>query len=98
MHRLCQFQMRKKFQTKCTFCGGANHSAKICFKRIRKEKKKDCADGDLDNRRTERKPCKFFRCKSEDLLVAKLPKPPKDNEKHQNQVCFSERVNRTSQK
>ena len=25
-------------QTKCTFCGGANHSAEKCFKRIRKEK------------------------------------------------------------
>ena len=27
-------------QTKCTFCGGTNHSAKKCFKRVRKEKKK----------------------------------------------------------
>ena len=25
-------------QTKCTFCGGNNHSAEKCFKRIRKEK------------------------------------------------------------
>ena len=27
-------------QTKCTFCGGRNHSAEKCFKRIRKEKEK----------------------------------------------------------
>ena len=27
-------------QTKCTFCGGYNHSAKKCIKRIRKEKEK----------------------------------------------------------
>ena len=25
-------------QTKCTFCGGANHSAGKCFKSIRKQK------------------------------------------------------------
>ena len=30
-------------QTKCTFCGGKNHSAETCFKRIRKEKEKACA-------------------------------------------------------
>ena len=27
-------------QTKCIFCGGNNHSAEKCFKRIRKEKEK----------------------------------------------------------
>ena len=27
-------------QTKCTFCGGTNHFAKKCFKRIRKGKEK----------------------------------------------------------
>ena len=27
-------------QTECTFCGGVNHSAEQCFKRIRKEKEK----------------------------------------------------------
>ena len=26
------------FQTKCTFCGGFNHSAEKCFKSIRHEK------------------------------------------------------------
>ena len=25
-------------QTKCTFCGGTNHSAEKCFKRIRQQK------------------------------------------------------------
>ena len=48
------------FQTKCAFCGGANNSAEKCFKRIRKEKKKSRAAGDLDNRRTECSPCKYF--------------------------------------
>ena len=27
-------------QTECTFCGGVNHSAEQCFKKVRKEKKK----------------------------------------------------------
>ena len=27
-------------QRKCAFCGGNNHSAEKCFKRIRKEKEK----------------------------------------------------------
>ena len=30
----------KTVKTKCTFCGGADHSAEKCFKRIRQEKKK----------------------------------------------------------
>ena len=37
-------------QTKCTFCGGTNHSAEKCFKRIRKEKEKAHAVDFLDNR------------------------------------------------
>ena len=35
-------------QKKCTFCGGTNHSAEL-FQRIRKEKEKSRAAGDLDN-------------------------------------------------
>ena len=27
-------------QKECTFCGGVNHSAEQCFKKVRKEKKK----------------------------------------------------------
>ena len=51
------------------------------FQKDQKEEKKARADGDSDKRRTERTPCKCFRCGSEDNLIAKYPKPPKDNEK-----------------
>ena len=51
-------------QTKCNFCGGVNHYAEKCFKRIIKEKEKARAAGDLDNRRMERTPRKCFRCGS----------------------------------
>ena len=45
-------------ETKCTLCGGTNHSAENCFKRIRREKKKlvwlilwkiDKRNGQLEN-------------------------------------------------
>ena len=58
---------------KCTFCGGVNHSAKKCFKRIRQEKGKSRAAGDSDNRQTERTPRNCFRCGSEDHLITKCP-------------------------
>ena len=35
----------------------------------------------------------MFRFGSEYYLIAKYPKPPKENEKWQKQVCFSEKVN-----
>ena len=47
-------------QTKCTFCGGANHSAEKCFKRIRKDKEKARTAGDLDKHQNECTPCKCF--------------------------------------
>ena len=84
-------------QTKCNFCGGANHSADF-FKRIRKKKEKACAAGDSDNRRTEGTPRKCFRCGSTEHLISKCPKPPKDNDKHKKQVSFSERGNCALQK
>ena len=40
--------------TKFTICGGNNHSPEKEIKRIRQEKKKSCAAGHSDNRRTER--------------------------------------------
>ena len=43
--------------------------------------------------RTERTPRKCFRSGSEDHLIAKCPKPPKENEKQQKQVRFNEKVN-----
>ena len=79
--------------TKCTFCGGVNHSAEKCFKRIRQEKEKARAAGDSDNRQTERTPRKCFRCGSKDHLIAKFPKPPKDSNKWTNQVRFNEKSN-----
>ena len=81
-------------QTKCTFCGGNNHSAEKCFKRIRKEKEKARAVDVLSNKNSERLHRKCFKCGSEDHMIAKFPKPPKDNEKRRKQVCFNEKVNR----
>ena len=37
---------------------------------------------------------KFFRCGSEDHMIAKCPKPQKDNEKQQRQLSFNEKGNR----
>ena len=45
-------------QTKCTFCGGTNHSAEKCFKSIRKEKEKSSAVDVTPNRHMERPPWK----------------------------------------
>ena len=85
--------MANTVQTKYPFCGGVNHSAEKYFKAIRKEKEKDYSAGDYDNRRMERTPRKKFRCGSEDHLIAKCPKPPKDNQKRRKQVPFNEKVN-----
>ena len=38
-------------------------------------------------------PQKCFRCGSEDHVIAKCPKPPKDNEKRRKQVRFNEKGN-----
>ena len=43
-------------------------------------------------------PVKYFRCGSEDHLIAKFTKPPKENEKRGHQVRFSERGNNSFQK
>ena len=68
------------------------------FQKNQKGKERAHADGDLENRCTERTPRKRFRCGSEDHLISKCPKPPKDNKTQRKQVCFSERGNRGSQK
>ena len=52
----------------------------------------------MDKGRTDRTPCKCFRCGYEYHLIAKFPKPPKDNKKGINQVRFSKRGNCASQK
>ena len=49
--------------------------------------------GDLENRQTDHMARKQFRCESEDHIIAKCPKPPKDNEKRQIQVCLKEKDN-----
>ena len=77
-------------QEKCTFCGGNNHSAEKCFKRIRQEKEKALAVGISYNSNLERPPRKFYKCRSEDHIIAKFPKPPKDNEKRRKQLRFNE--------
>ena len=81
-------------QTKCTFFGGNNHSAGNNFKRIRQENEKSCAVGASDNRQTEQTPRKCFRCEFGDHLIAKFPKPPKDDEKRRKQLHFNEKCNR----
>ena len=72
-------------QTKCTFCQLNNNSAEKCFKRIRQEKEKARAVGISSNRNSDRPPRKCYICGSEDHIIAKCPKPPKDSEKLQNQ-------------
>ena len=73
---------------------GANQ----CFKTIRKEKGNYFVAGNLDDIRMEHTTRKFFRCGSEDHLIAKCPNSPKDNDKWQKQVRFSEIGIRSSQK
>ena len=81
-------------QTKCTFCGGNNHSAEKCFKRLRKENEKARTVDVSSNRHMERPPWKYFRCGSEDHMIAKCSNPPKDNKKRQRQVSFNEKGDR----
>ena len=63
-----------------------------CFKRIRNEKEKDRAVDVSSNRNLERPPWKCYRCGSEDHMIAKCPKAPKDNKKLRKQVRFNEKV------
>ena len=50
------------------------------FQNYQKGKEKARAAGNLDIRRTERMPCKCFRCGSIDHLIDKCPNPSKDKE------------------
>ena len=68
-------------QTKFTYCGLSNHSVEKCFKNIGKEKEKARSAGNLSNKNSDRPAQKCFRCGSEDHLIAKCPKLPKDSEK-----------------
>ena len=66
-----------------------------CFKMIRKEKEKARAVDITSNIQMERTPLKLFRSVSEDHMIAKCPKPPKDNGKWRKQVNLNEKGNRT---
>ena len=68
-------------KARCTYCGLTNYSVEKCFKNIRKEKEKARSAGASSNKNSDRPPRKCFRCGSEDHLIAKCPKPPKDREK-----------------
>ena len=46
------------------------------------------------NKNSERPPRKCYRCGSEDHIIAKCSKPPKDSEKQRKSVRFNEKVNR----
>ena len=46
---LINIEISNNVQTKCTFCGGANHSAD-CFSKGSEKMEKSCAAGDSDNR------------------------------------------------
>ena len=45
----------------------------------------------MNNRQTKFTLQKCLRCGYEDHLIAKCPRPPKDNYKRQKQVCFNEK-------
>ena len=55
----------------------------------KKRKVKSLADRDPDKQQTEHITLKCFICGSEDHLIAKCKKTPKENEKQQKQVRFS---------
>ena len=64
------------------------------FQKYQKKKEKARAVGISSNKNSDRPPWKCFRCGSEYHMIAKCPKPPKDNEKRRKSVRFNEKVNR----
>ena len=65
-----------------------------CLKRIRKEKEKSRSAGTSSNKNSDRPARKCFRCGSEDHIIAKCPKPPKDSEKRRKSDKSKEKGNR----
>ena len=63
------------------------------IKNIRKEKEKARSAGTLSNKNSDRPTRKCFRCGSEDHLIAKCPKPPKDSEKRRKSDKAKEKGN-----
>ena len=64
-----------------------------CFKKIRKEKEKACSAGTSSKKNLNRQARKCFGCGSEDHLIAKCPKPPKDSEKRRKSEKSKEKGN-----
>ena len=65
-----------------------------CFKKIRKEKEKARSTGTLSNKNSDRLAGKCFRCGSEDYMIEKFPKQPKDSEKRRKSDKSKEKGNR----
>ena len=82
-------------KAKCTYCGLNNHSVEKCFKKIRKEKAKARSAGTSLNKNSDLPARKCLRCGSEDHMIAKFPKPPKDSEKRGKSEKSKEKGNRT---
>ena len=83
----------KSGQTKCKYCRPNNHSVTKCFKKIRKKKEKARSDGTSSNKNSDRPARICFICGSEDHMIAKCPKPPKDSEKRRNSEKSKEKGN-----
>ena len=64
-----------------------------CFKRIRKEKEKAHSAGALSNKNSDFPDWKCFGYGSEDHLIAKCPKPPKESEKRRKSEKSKEKGN-----
>ena len=64
-----------------------------CFKKIRKEKEKARSAGALSKKKSDRPSRKCFKCGSEDHLIAKCPKLPKESEKRRKSDKSKEKVN-----
>ena len=67
---------------------------KKCFKKTRKENEKARTAGTSSNKNSDRPARKCFRCGSEDHMIAKCPKPPKDSEKIRKSARSNEKGNR----
>ena len=83
-------------KTKCTYCGLSNHFVGKCFKKIRKEQEKAGSTGTSSNKNSDRPDRKCFRGGSEDHLIAKFPRSPKDSEKRRKSDKSKEKVNRAN--
>ena len=59
-----------------------------CFKKIRKEKKTFRSAGTSSNKKSDRPALKCFRCRYEDNMIIKCPKPPKYSEKRRKSEKF----------